>query len=457
MSGNDTLRAGAAMVDITPQKGIQLAGDIGRHRPMEEVREPIFARALVLECGGKRCCILSLDLLAITNYWAGEIRRRSAERFGLDPHAVMVHVVQNHATPCVGNTFIRDECDLFPSEYPWLRGGDERYNEPAVEGTLSAVGKAIESLQPASVSTGRGIDGRVAFNRRYVMRDGSSQCHPPLCSPDILHVEGPADPEVAVVTFTSEGGHIIAVLLHHTSHPCHGYPHRYVIGDWPGAWSEGMRERCGEACVPLVLNGCCGNVHHSNPLDPDWVNDHRRMGRLLTQTAARVLEQMQPLDSPTLDGRRSVLRLPLRALTDEVVAEARKLIREHPEPMWKDETHTAVEWDWVYAASILDLKAAQEEYPFYDYEIQALRIGGVALVALMGEPFVEGQLRLKLESPAPFTLVAHMCNGYLGYVPTERALRGGGYETRTSNWSRLQPDALDTIVDESVAVVRKLF
>jgi len=27
------LRAGAAQVDITPEKGIQIAGDIGRHRP----------------------------------------------------------------------------------------------------------------------------------------------------------------------------------------------------------------------------------------------------------------------------------------------------------------------------------------------------------------------------------------------------------------------------------------
>ena len=457
MSENGTLKAGAAMADITPQRGIQLAGDIGRYRPMEEVREPIYARALVLELQGKRCCILSLDVLAITNYWAAEIRRRAARRFGLDPASVMIHVVQNHATPCIGHTFVRDECDLFPPEYPWLRGGDDRYNGPAVEATLAAVGRAVESLQPVSASVGRGIDGRVAFNRRFVMRDGSTRTHPPQCSPDILYPEGPADPEVGVMAFTAADGKIISVLLHHTSHPCHGYPHRYVIGDWPGAWSDGLRHRCGEACVPLVLNGCCGNVHHGNPLDPDWVNDHRRMGRLLTETACKVLEHAEPLDPLVLGWDQTTLRLPLRLLTEEEVTAARKLIEEHPHPMWTDETRTAVEWDWVYAASILDLKAAQEEYAFYDYEIQGVRIGEVALLALMGEPFVEGQLRLKLESPAPFTFVAHMCNGYLGYVPTERAFLGGGYETRTSNWSRLRPDALDAIVDESVALVKKLF
>ena len=134
---SDSLLAGAAMVDISPDMGIQLAGDIGRHRPTEEIREPLNAHALVLEQGGRRFCILSLDLLAVTNEWVGELRNRAQQRFALEPDAVMVHVTQNHAAPTVGHFKVsKNESDLIPAEYPWLKGGDDRYNEPAIAGML---------------------------------------------------------------------------------------------------------------------------------------------------------------------------------------------------------------------------------------------------------------------------------------------------------------------------------
>ena len=54
MTNQITLRAGAAKADISPAKGIQVAGDIGRLRPCTSVKEPIYARALVLEQQGCR-------------------------------------------------------------------------------------------------------------------------------------------------------------------------------------------------------------------------------------------------------------------------------------------------------------------------------------------------------------------------------------------------------------------
>jgi hypothetical protein len=302
------------------------------------------------------------------------------------------------------------------------------------------------------------MDGRVAFNRRFVMRDGTARTHPPRCDPQILHAEGPTDPEVGVVTFTGPDGRMVASLLHHTCHPTFGYPHRYVIADWPGAWSELMREQVGG--VPLVVNGCCGNVHHTNHLDPDqdWRWDgYREMAGKLMETTRRVLERVEPLPSTPLAWERTVLRLPLRTLTPEVIEAARRMVEAYPTPKFLDDEKTRVDWDWVYAVTTLDLQATEERDPFCDYEIQAFRLGDMALVTLMGEPFVEAQLRIKLASPAPYTLVAHFCNGYVGYVPTAEALRRGGYETRTANWSKFQPAALDQIVEAAVDLLHRLF
>lgn len=450
------LRAGAARVDITPGMGIQLAGDIGRLRPVEEIRERLYANALVVEANGQRLCLLSLDLLSTTGEWSDRIRHGAAARFGLAPEAIMLHVVQNHASPSLGHLFLTGRTTRFPAEYPWLMGGDDRYNEPTVERCIEAIGNAIANLAPATLQVGHGIDGRVAFNRRFVMRDGTTRCHPAACDPNILHVEGPTDPEVAVATFTHADGQVIAALLHHTCHPCHGYPHRYVIGDWPGAWAAAMRTHWGETCVPLVVNGCCGNIHHSDHLDPKPRRDHLVMAQLLTETTHRILGNMQPVAVDGIGMRREVLPLTMRVLEPEQVEEAVRLLAEHPEPKWRDATRTSVDWDWVYAVTILDLNEAQRENPVFPYEIQAFRIGTLSLVSLMGEPFVEGQLDIKRTAPTRHTLVAHFCNGYVGYVPTLRAFAGGGYETRTGAGSKLPPDALDRIVDSAARLLKEV-
>lgn len=456
----EKLLAGAGTADITPEKGIQIAGDIGRYRPVEEIREPLYAKALIIESGGHRACFVVLDVLAISRPWADEIRNRAAAQYDLDPEAVMIHVVQNHAAPAVGHFFVwdRDEFNLFPKEYPWLLGGDDRYNPVALEGTLRAIGQASAALQPVQIQVGRGVDGRVAFNRRFVLRDGTVKTHPGNCNPDVLYCEGPIDPEVGVMLFMAENGKPLAALLHHTCHPVHGYPERWVSAGWPGAWCNGVQRLCGETCVPLVLNGFCGNIHHRNHLDPQFKDDYHEMGRKLTETTERILKTMSPMENPGLAWRLKHIRLPLRR-PDEKQAEAdRRLLREHPEPIWKKGLEkNAAEWDWVYAATRLDLLEHCKRNPEFDYSIQVFRLGKVALVAVPGEPFVEEQLRIKLESPAAYTWMAHMSNAYVGYIPTAPAFQRGGYETRTGAGSKLIPEALTTIGDAVLEEIQSLF
>ena len=452
-----SLRAGAAQVEITPEAGTQIAGDIGRHRPTEQVVDPIYAKALVLESEGRRLCFLSLDLLATTTEWTNNIRQLASERLGFDHEAVMVHATQTHAAPAMGHFMVSDQCRFIPPELQWLRGGDDDYNQFALERIHEAIQLASESLQYARIGAASGIEGRIAFNRRCVMRDGTVRTHPPKASPDIRYVEGPIDPELGVLCVKTESSGILAMIAHYTCHPCHGYPLRYISAGWPGAWSEGIREICGGNCVPLVLNGCCGNIHHDNPLDPGYVDNHRRMGQLLTETTSKVLNRITCKDEALLDWKVKHIRIPIRELDPKELEKARELLKRHPEPMWRDKEHTAVEWDWVYAVAYLDLYELRQREPESEYQIQVFRIGDTALVALGGEPFVEGQLRIKLESPAYPTYVAHMCNGYVGYIPTKHALDRGGYETRTANWSKLIPEALDAIVDEAVDLVREIF
>ena len=450
--------AGAAETDLTPRLGTQIAGDIGRYRPAEFLLDPLFARALVLESAGRRLCVLSLDLLAVTRPWVTEIRRRAEAEFGLRPEQVMVHSTQTHAAPTVGHCAVSDECTLIPPDLPWLRGGDDAYNEFAVGRIIEALRRACESLEPVRFGAASGLEGRVAQNRRYVMRDGTTLTHPSGDRlKDVLYCEGPIDPEVGLVAFVTESLHTRAALLQYTCHPTHGYPLRYISAGWPGAWVNGFKGLHGAECVPLVINGCCGNIHHSHHLDPTFPSTPEHIGRLLTDDVVRLFSEIRWSDEAPLDCRSITLKLPIRSLTPEAVAAAEQMVRDHPEPLWANDERTAVAWDWVYAVSSLDIHAQQQKQPWQEYEIQVFRFGDIALVGLGGEPFVEGQLQIKQHSPVRHTYFAHMTNGFVGYIPTEEAFRRGGYETRTANWSQLAPEALGIIAEETAKLLGGLF
>ena len=439
------LYAGAAEIDITPPLGTQLAGDIGRLRPVLEIRDPLYARALVLENDGCKIALLSLDLTLIGTPWGAKIRQRAAALLGIPVEAILVHGSQTHSAPALGHCFTDRETPYFPKEHAWLGGGDDAYMPFAVDQSVTAIAEANEKLEPVMVGSASGIEARVAFNRRFVMRDGKTVTHPRSGDPNIRCSEGPIDPEVGIACFRNRDEQVIAALLHYTSHPNHGYPKQYVSADWPGTWSAGVKELLSPGAVPLVINGCCGNIHHTNHLDPRHVDDQDKMGAMLTEVTRGALSRIEYKEVDTLGWNDRHLSLPWRDLDPAAVAEAHALLAEHPEPMWLNEEHTVVDWKWVYAVSLVDLEDQIRRNPGFDYEIQAFRIGELALVTLPGEPFVEAQLQIKLESPTYPTYVAHMSNIYGGYIPTAHALARGGFETNPANWSKLGPSALGEI------------
>ena len=457
----DRLLAGAAAVDITPENGTQIAGNIGVKRPSDTVLDSLYCRAVVLAKGDTRLCYLSSDILAIRCDYAAEIRRRAEARFGLDPASVIVNVTQNHSSPSVGHCFCLDEAfwrKWVSDDLEWVLGGEPAYNEVFIEKTMSAIELALGRLQAVSVTAGRAIEGRAAFNRRAILRDGTAVMHPAIGDPNILQIEGPVDPEVGVALLRNNEGQDVCALLHFSCHPQQSVSATAIAHGWPGAWCDAMAEHLSPGAVPIVANGCCGNLHPRNPLNDSQLEYHE-MGRVLAADAQKAMAAIPRATDgdTTLKAKSKTIQIPLRELDPELVHSARELLDSHPGPMWLDEGRTRISWDWIYAISRLDLDRYGETHSHFEYEIQAFRIGEVALLALTGEPFVEGQIRIKLRSPAEYTFVAHMSNGYVGYVPTAEAIQRGGFETNTSHWSKLVPEALDMIVEESVALLDELY
>lgn len=457
MKKSDQILAGAAEIDITPPLGTQIAGGIGTFRPTQTIEQPLYARALSLQQGKTRLCYFTSDILAIRTDFSDAIRQGALSRFNLRPDELIVNCTQNHSSPSVGHCFCLDESFwrrwIATPDLEWVLGGDPQYSAAFVEKAVTVIGQALDRLQPATAHVGRGTEGRIAFNRRTIMRNGTAQMHAAEGDPNVLHVEGPADPEVAILVLKDQGNNPIAALMHFTSHPCHSIDHMTIAAGWPGAWCEEMKSILNGG-LPFVVNGCCGNVHPRNPLAPAEMKPYRDMGKILAVDTRKIMDHLTPVKGPLLYGVRH-LQIPLRDLDVVKVRKAERLLEEHPEPIWST-PGKQISWEWIYAISILDLARYKEAHPYYDYEVQAFRLGDVQLLALRGEPFVEAQLKIKMRSPSPFTMIAHMSNGYVGYIPTPEAIQRGGYETDACHWSKLAPQALEMITNTSIDLLREL-
>ena len=451
---SERLLVGAAKADITPDDGTQISGDIGRYRPVEEIRDRLCARIFVFRSADQTACIVACDMACISREHSLNLRASIAETIGARLDGVMIHCVQSHSAARVGGMFDDPEGILAPDLW-WVRGETPAYNRLFMDRVLAGVAQAAGAMAPARAKFARTLEGRCAFNRRFIMRDGTVKTHPGHCNEDALYCEGPVDPEASMTLFEDDRGEPLAGLLHYTCHPIHGYPHRYISADWPGLWSEAVSQKLGGKCVVGCLNGACGNISPIDHTNPEYAASANMdlMVQRLSQTADTLLGKLRAVGEVPLKTDNRILRIPWNQPTVETVEAACRMIVEHPEPIFLDEAKESISWDWVFALRDLDKVSKLRTNPEYDFEIQVIRAGDLVIVGWPGEPFVEAQLEVKLKSPSRLVIVAHECNDECGYLPTMAAAQRGGYEA----WGKLPPGTLEQVAEQTVAMIAALW
>ena len=454
-----TVWAGAAKRDITPPPGTHLAGLVGKSRPAETFLDPLYARVAVFQSGERKLCIISIDVTFINRGYTAKIRE-AARLLGFEAEAVMVHATQNHNAPPVGRFLLDDDFPLAP-EWSWIAFGNDEYDTFVIRQIIDALQDANKALQPVEIGVGSGFEGRVAFNRRGVMRDGNVmmpgyQWPQPLGWTQITYLEGPIDPELGVLAARDSSSNLVTALLNYTCHPVHLFtqPGGVVSADWPGVLCDALSD--GNA-TPLTLNGPCGNINPWNLFDPDYKEDHIGMGNLLADTARKVIGLLEWKKDAALDWKIRRIKLPIREVPDDRSEQSEQILSKHPEPFFAEGEDDQVDWGWMSAALARSVELERRRAPELDYEIQVLRIGDAAFVGLPGEPFVEGALAIKLASPTYPTYVVHATSHYAGYIPTREAFARGGHEVALSSWAKLEPQSLEMIIENATDLLHEVF
>jgi hypothetical protein len=106
-----------------------------------------------------------------------------------------------------------------------------------------------------------------------------------------------------------------------------------------------------------------------------------------------------------------------------------------------------------YARSVI--RAAERKEDTLTVQLQAIRIGDLAVCGIPFETFVQIGLELKDRSPFPQSMVIGLANGRHGYLPTPEHHRLGGYETWLGT-NQVQQDTSVILVENLLEMLTEL-
>jgi neutral ceramidase len=469
------LRAGIASVEVPAPLGADMVGFLRRYLPVGGHGQPLELTALVVEGGEQRAVIVGLDLLGTVERDAMMVRSAVADAARCPVDAVFVNSQHTHAAPPPPGMLKLGGLahELTPVE--------TSYWEDLVEAAATAAALAVDRLQLARVGAHVGeVDG-LTVNRRERTQAGTILGWNP---------DGPLDQTVSVLRFDTLEGTPLATVVNFACHPVVVGPDvDQASSDFVGPLRAAVRQWTGADC--LFLQGCAGNVL---PLEAfmDVPGPEVDFGRRLALVAlsCRAEAEMGPTQIvrsqygsavPIIRYRRVMtgefddgvayavaqLRLPLiphpsldemyslgRELDDKVLA--LKGAGGGPEQWNPLEIHK------VWAASTAEAIRSAVAPHVISAPLQVIRIGDIAIVGIPGEAFNEIGSRIKMASPAPFTLCCGYTNGALGYLPTTEEYPFGGYEVGINHrhYGNPSPIAIgcDVIVQETaLEVLGRLF
>jgi hypothetical protein len=455
------LRMGFERVDITPEPGLRTAGTKPWPRA-ERVVGPLRGRVLLADDGAQRVAIVCLDLMALPAAEVALLRDRLAPVGGLAPEAILVACSHTHAAPFTYFAGAADESEVLgflDRLYPLL---------------AKAMAAAVADLRPAELTAGRIPAPGWAFNRRPIYAGGEVGTHGPAWGNGFVGLEDAADEELQILLARGADGVVLGGLVGFACHPTVMEGQPVYSADYAGVLADELEARHGGTFGFLL--GASGDTANLDPAaaDPDaWFGwDHAlAMGKALADRADEALAAGRVVDAGRVASSTSRLQIPQRRPTQEQVELARWYLEEAPADLDEAEFTRRIYghaytfgseppdnerfvrellgmWEWQRRAGTRQL--------IEEVEIEAVLLGGVAVVAYPVELFTAFGRRLKASSPFAETFVATLTNGWHGYAPTPEAFARGGYEPRLAYPSRLVPEAGDLMTDAALGLLQGL-
>lgn len=451
------LRVSVFQADATPPLGTPVA-----YAPARKIEDPLTARGIVLLGAGKPIVLCAVDWIGISNGGLDAWRESLADAVGTAVERVTVHVLHQHDGV---------RCDFTSEELLAPHGlTGKRFDVPFVRRTIANAGQAAKaSLAKAQPVTHLGVGqarvDKVASNRRILGPDGrvaisrssSYRIPEPILSRLIAEAkrqgyelsasrvdealaapEGVIDPLLKMLTFFN-GDQPVVSLSYYATHPQSHFGKGDVTSEFVGL-ARAEHEQSRSSLTLVHFNGASGNVAAGKYNDgtPEMrVTLTKRMADGMKR--AWEATKKVPLTAADCEWRVQPVRLPVAPYLD---AAALRTTLENPQ---------ATESERLTAASKLAFVLRRKhDIPI---ELSCLKLGGVYILHMPGELFVEYQLAAQQMRPHDTVCMAAYGDTGTGYIGTEIAYSQGGYETQPSS-SNTAPHVERVLMDGMRALLK---
>lgn len=456
------LLAGVARADVSPPSRIAQVNWGSQTHVESEGIDPagMVATALVLSDGKQKFAMVDVDALGPDG--AAAIARRASELTGIPVAHIRLAGTHTHSGP--GFSRVRGPAGVDPGVYERVI---EAHRAATADKIVSAIVEANAKLEPAHIGGGRGA-GTININRRVRAEAG----RPAAVG---RNPEGFVDREMIVFRIDNAQGRPLAVLV---NFQCHGtvlaYENKLISPDWIG-----MTRRVVEQALPgakcLYFQGAAGNQGPVEGFTGD-VSVAHRLGRILGHQAAALAVEIEtvrrvpkfegfvestayqakqhwrvegPRDA-TLKFASKLVEVPRRRYTQQDLDQMARLVEQAKQTSGG---HAAIARVRRVQNLLDQWKQPYDPSPIR-VQIQALRVGEVAIVAMPGEPFAEIGAAIKKASPFPFTMFCGYSSGDGGdYMPIASEYALGGYEVERTPYA---PEAAEIVIREASALYRDL-
>ena len=448
----EAFQAGFATADITPPVGWRRAGGYSE-LISTGVHDPLFTKAMVLSQGETTVALVGSDLCSTPRALTDRARKRASEQTGIPFANIVITATHTHGAPeyygplrdALHARALKDNDGKDPHE-------PIDYHALLVERWVEVIARAHAARRPAALSVVVPQQHGLAFNRRFLMKDGSTGWNPGQLNTNIFRPLGPTDPDLPFIIVRDAGSHkplgSLTVFAMHSAI----YGGAPFGACYPGHLQTQLRQRLdAPEFISLFGEGCAGDVNHvdvssHNPQDSRTYPPV--VGEKLAATIQSALPMARPIAQGQLAMRSLTIQSPVDPITEPEYAAAQKLMENldrNPTPFL-----TVVDaWRKMFRHEFWQKHGGR-----LPQEVQAIRLDhDTAIVTLPHEVMVELGLAIKAASPFRTTIVISLANDLDFYVPPRRAFEEGHYEPTTCP---LAPGCGELLVQAAVKLLNDL-
>jgi hypothetical protein len=421
-------KAGVAQVDTTPANPVRMAGYASRTSPSQGVAHPLAAKALALaDANGHQIVFVTCDIIAFRRAFTERVARRVREKHGLRREDIVLFASHNHAGPALIEPAEPAAQSAAPRE-GFANNVD--YTRDLEEKIVALVGEALGRLQPVSLSFGVGR-AHFALNRREPTAKGIKLGKNPA---------GPTDESVPILLLQNAAGKPLAIVFGYACHNTTLRPDMMKIAADFAGYAQDRIQADHPGSVALFVTGCAGDADPHPFGTLDMAKEH---GEELGSAVKFVLDHPAWLTPVSGSFRTAYTETTIRfsgptdrASYEKLLSDSNQGRRRHAQRMIE---------------AIDRGQPIRTEYPYY--AAHAIALGDqLTLVALSGEVVVDYAIRLQHElgGVGQTLWVAAYANDVIGYIPSVRVLKEGGYEAGEAFYGSTWPTPLSADIESIV-------